>query len=72
MQGQESSILEGYLTLDQTGKELGIHIITLRRWKARRYGPQPVRVCARWYYRRDDWRTFFEQENTGKGRKGRP
>jgi len=72
MQGQESTILEGYLTLDQTANELGIHVVTLKRWKARRYGPQPVRVGARWYYRRDDWRNFFAQEQAApKGRKVR-
>ena len=71
MEGQVCSILDGYLTLDQTAKELGIHVVTLKRWKARRYGPVPVRVGSRWYYRRDDWRTFFENEDKSARRRSR-
>jgi hypothetical protein len=71
MEQKVDSILEGFLTLDQTATELGIHVVTLKRWKARRYGPRPVRVGARWYYRRDDWRTFFEAADKPAGRKPR-
>lgn len=68
MQHEVSSILDGYLTLDQTAAELGIHLVTLKRWKARRYGPKPIRVGARLYYKRDDWREFFE--NADKAKRG--
>jgi len=70
MEQQVDSILEGFLTLDQTAAELGIHVVTLKRWKARRYGPRPVRVGARWYYKREDWRTFFDSADR-PGRKPR-
>lgn len=71
MEQRADSILNGFLTLDQTAAELGIHIVTLKRWKARRYGPLPLRVGARWYYRREDWRTFFEETKKPAGRKPR-
>lgn len=71
MEQRADSILDGFLTLDQTAAELGIHVVTLKRWKARRYGPRPVRVGARWYYRRDDWRSFFAQGDKPAGRKPR-
>ena len=71
MEQVADSILEGFLTLDQTASELGIHVVTLKRWKARRYGPRPVRVGARWYYRRDDWRNFFAEADKPVGRKPR-
>lgn len=71
MEQQVDSILDGFLTLDQTAAELGIHVVTLKRWKARRYGPKPVRVGARWYYRRDDWRRFFEEGDKPPSRKAR-
>ena len=70
METNVTSILDGYLTLDQTAAELGIHVVTLKKWKARRYGPKPVRVGARWYYKRDDWREFFESSDKPK-RSGR-
>lgn len=66
MQHEVSSILDGYLTLDQTAAELGIHLVTLKRWKARRYGPKPIRVGARLYYKRDDWREFLESADKAK------
>jgi hypothetical protein len=68
-QHQADSILDGFLTLDQTAAELGIHVVTLKRWKARRYGPKAIRVGARWYYRREDWRTFFEQADKPRSRR---
>ena len=71
MEQQLESILDGLLTLDQTAAELGIHVVTLKRWKARRYGPLPKRVGARWYYSRDEWRDFFEQAGTPAGRRPR-
>ena len=71
MEHHAESILDGFLTLDQTAAELGIHVVTLKRWKARRYGPRPVRVGARWYYKRDDWRTFFDGADEPAGRKPR-
>ena len=71
MEQKVDSILEGFLTLDQTAAELGIHVVTLKRWKARRYGPRPVRVGARWYYRRDDWREFFDGADKPAGRNSR-
>lgn len=71
MEQRADSILDGFLTLDQTAAELGIHVVTLKRWKARRYGPRPKRVGARWYYKRQDWRDFFESEDKPEGRKAR-
>ena len=70
MQHEVTSILDGYLTLEQTAAELGIHLVTLKRWKARRYGPKPVRVGGRVYYKRDDWRAFLEGATGPKGSKG--
>ena len=68
-------ILDGYILPAKLADELGVHPQTLKRWKARRYGPKPVRVGRRVYYRRDDVRTWLselgQQPEPKRGSRGR-
>lgn len=46
------ALLDGYISIAITAEELGVHVRTLKRWKARRYGPPSISVGQRIYYRR--------------------
>jgi predicted site-specific integrase-resolvase len=73
MQGHAESILEGLLTLDQTAKELGIHVVTLKRWKALGKGPEPRQLGVRWYYSRQEWRDYILKNGLpGRAKKRSP
>lgn len=54
------SLLAGYVPIAAAAIELGVHPRTLKRWKALRYGPTPVKVGKRLYYRRTDVATWLE------------
>ena len=56
----EGALLDGYLTVAQLATELGVHPYTLKRWKAQRYGPPPIHIGKRLYYRRSDLATWLE------------
>ncbi len=65
----DGALLDGYLTVEATAAELGVHPFTLKRWKANDYGPKPVRVGKRLYYRRADMAAWLE--SLGKPEPGR-
>ncbi len=48
-----SSLLDGYLTVLECCRELGINRRTLERWQALDEGPPKTRIGGRVYYRRD-------------------
>lgn len=54
MASNTPDLLNGYLTPSDAAKALHVHPHTLKRWRARNYGPQPVRVGMRLYYRASD------------------
>lgn len=63
-------LLDGYMPLSQAAAELGIHLRTLKRWRALRYGPTPVRVGKRLYYRRADLVSWLDGLGTVANRRG--
>jgi len=56
----DGSLLEGYLTVAAAADELGLHPYTLKRWRAKHYGPRPVRIGKRLYYRRADLAAWLD------------
>lgn len=53
-QTTQPHVLADYLHITQAAEELGVHVGTLKRWKAERYGPTPFRIGKRVFYRRSD------------------
>jgi len=47
-------LLTDYLTPPDAARALHVHPHTLKRWRWRNYGPSPVRVGQRLYYRASD------------------
>lgn len=47
-------LLFDYYTPAEAADTLHVHPHTLKRWRMRNYGPQPVRVGMRLYYRKSD------------------
>lgn len=62
-----ANLLEGYIPIALAASELGIHLRTLKRWKTLHYGPSPVRVGKRLYYRREELVSWLD--NLGKPEK---
>jgi len=68
-------LLDDYILPAALASELGVHPQTLKRWKARRYGPKRVRIGKRVYYRRADVRTWLDEQGQPQPapkRRGRP
>jgi transcriptional regulator with XRE-family HTH domain len=58
-----TSVLDGWLTREELGTQLGLSPSTLKRWEGSRTGPPCVRVGRRIVYRLEavrDW--LLEQE----------
>jgi hypothetical protein len=67
-----TSVLEGYLTPEQLGKDLKKTTRTLARWEAQRIGPPITRIGKQVYYRRESVVAWLaEQENRRSNGKGR-
>ena len=70
--------IPGYITEAAQAAKDGISLATLRRRRARRYGPQPVLYGRKFYYRGDATECWLaEQEagakaSAGPPRRGRP
>jgi predicted DNA-binding transcriptional regulator AlpA len=48
---QHEDLLTDYLSVASAAKALHVHPHTLKRWRWNNYGPQPVKVGGRMYYR---------------------
>lgn len=49
MQGND--LLSNYLSVSDAAEALRVHPHTLKRWRLRCYGPKPVKVGGRLFYR---------------------
>ncbi len=43
---------------------LGCHIDTLSRWRAKKYGPMPVRVGRKWKYKKEAIDRFLTSQDS--------
>jgi predicted DNA-binding transcriptional regulator AlpA len=69
-QASQPNVLADYIHITQAAEELGVHVGTLKRWKAERYGPKPFRLGKRVFYRRSDIAAWLEEiSNPDRSRK---
>ena len=61
MQQAPDSVLAGYMSAKEAATDLKVHPFTLRRWRSHSYGPKPVRVGGRLYYRRIDIQNWLQK-----------
>ncbi|GAB2504295.1 helix-turn-helix transcriptional regulator [Arenimonas alkanexedens] len=54
MQNPSRDLLFDYLPVPAAARALHVHPHTLKRWRWRSYGPQPVKVGGRLFYRVSD------------------
>lgn len=47
-------LLANYMSVGDAAQALNVHPHTLKRWRRRNYGPKPVKVGGRLYYRACD------------------
>lgn len=62
-------LLSDYLPVPAAAKALHVHPHTLKRWRWRGYGPQPVRVGGRLFYRASEieaWLASLGQPQAAK------
>ena len=70
--------IPGYITEAEQAAKDGISLATLRRRRARKYGPQPVPFGRKFYYREDATERWLEEQEaaaeaaTEPRRRGRP
>lgn len=58
--GQEQDLLADYASRPKAARMLHKHEFTLKRWARAGYGPQPVKVGGRLYYRISDIERWLE------------
>ena len=59
MQPATRDLLSEYLSVPAAAEALHVHPHTLKRWRWRSYGPQPVKVGGRLYYRATDIQSWL-------------
>lgn len=57
---QHADLLTDYLPVASAAKALHVHPHTLKRWRWNNYGPQPVKVGGRMYYRATEIQRWLE------------
>lgn len=57
---QYTDLLTDYLSVTAAAKALHVHPHTLKRWRWNNYGPQPVKVGGRMYYRASDIQRWLQ------------
>lgn len=58
---QLQEVVSDFLTAKQAAKEIGVHIRTLKLWKANGYGPDHFYIGKRLFYRRSDVIAWLQQ-----------
>jgi len=53
-------LMDDYAPPSEAARELRKHPFTLKRWRRAGYGPQPVKIGGRLYYRRSDLARWLE------------
>lgn len=61
-----TSVLDGWLTREELGAQLGLSPSTLKRWEGSRTGPPCVRVGRRIVYRLEAVRDWLREQETRK------
>jgi hypothetical protein len=60
------SVLDGWLSRDELGAQLGLSASTLKRWEGARTGPPCVRVGRRIVYRLEAVRDWLREQEARK------
>ena len=60
MKSSQNDLLAEYLSVTETAHALHIHPHTLKRWRWQNYGPQPVKVGGRLFYRVVDIKSWLD------------
>lgn len=66
MQSAARDLLSNYLPVPAAAKALHVHPHTLKRWRWRSYGPQPVKIGGRLFYRVSDIETWLASLGEGE------
>lgn len=66
MQPSTRDLLSEYLPVPAAAKALHVHPHTLKRWRWRGYGPQPVKVGGRLFYRVVDIQSWLDSLGEAK------
>jgi len=71
-----TQVVSDFMTARQAAQEIGVHIRTLKYWKANGYGPDHFYIGKRLFYRRSDVIGWLQQisdtkASVTKGRKVR-
>ncbi|OOG62219.1 hypothetical protein B0E46_13290 [Rhodanobacter sp. B04] len=65
--GAKRGLMDDYAPPSEAARELHKHPFTLKRWRRAGYGPQPVKIGGRLYYRRSDLARWLESLNSQGG-----
>lgn len=68
MELKARDLLFDYYTPEEAAEALHVHPHTIRRWRTRGYGPKPVRVGVRLYYRKADITGWLQNLGQQAGR----
>jgi DNA-binding transcriptional MerR regulator len=60
-QEQLQEVISDFLTVREAAKEIGVHVRTLKYWKAAGYGPDHFYIGKRLFYRRSDVIAWLQQ-----------
>jgi hypothetical protein len=63
-----TSVLDGWLTREELGAQLGLSPSTLKRWEGSRTGPPCVRLGRRIVYRLEAVRDWLREQEARKQR----
>jgi DNA-binding transcriptional MerR regulator len=58
---QLDEVVSDFLTAREAAKAIGVHIRTLKHWKAAGYGPDHFYIGKRLFYRRTDVVAWLQQ-----------
>ncbi len=64
--GAAATVLDGWLTREELGVQLGLSPSTLKRWEGSRTGPPCVRVGRRIVYRLEAVRDWLREQEARK------
>lgn len=63
----KNDLLSNYLSVVAAAQALNVHPHTLKRWRWRNYGPKPVKVGGRLYYRLCDVQSWLDSLGSSTG-----
>jgi hypothetical protein len=63
---------DGYIPEKAQAEKHDVSVATLRRWKKLKYGPQPVQIGRKYFYRADASERFLAEQETATEHRDRP